>query len=84
MARMPEIYYFMCHEGDWCGLYVRGELFAEGHSIAPYEWLRALLELEISYGDLYDESDKLGPNLEKFGGRCPQQLSELLEVMASA
>ena len=51
---------------DWVGVYVRGRLVYEGHSIEPIH----LLELaEINHDYQYVESDEFE---ERFGTQCPQ------------
>jgi hypothetical protein len=71
----------MTHDGDWMGFYVNGRLIEEGHSLQISTCLAELVGYEIiAYGDVYDEKNKLG-NLDKFGGRCPRFLDDLMKEL---
>jgi hypothetical protein len=71
----------MCNEGDWCALYVDGEIIHQGHSISPYEWLDLINGLGCRTRNLYDSTGALGENLEKWGGRFPNDLSDVVEAL---
>jgi hypothetical protein len=62
-------------DGDWVGMYVNGELVAENHSLQEEDVVNALT-------DRHGLSLKLNQtrwdwDLEKDGGRLPDQLSEV-------
>lgn len=55
-------------DGDWVGIYVNGELKAEGHSLAEVTLLKA-----VGIDAKWREVDFEGANLD----RCPANLSRL-------
>ena len=75
-----KVFYVSCNEGDWCGLYLNGKLFHEGHSISAHEWM-LMIESLASNGEYYDADNKFGENLDAFGGHFPQELEDLLEYI---
>lgn len=61
---------------DWVGIYVKGELKAEGHSLQEDEVVTALgIPVEVIWRvdeEFWDEC----------GGRCPSDLEELRSIIA--
>jgi hypothetical protein len=68
--------YVQDQSGDWCGLYVNGELADEGHSLDPWRVLTAIKEHQkgVAIKALYHhEVDLESLDLT----RCPQRFIEL-------
>lgn len=68
--------YVQDHSGDWCGLYVNGELVDEGHSLDAWRVLTAIKENQkgVAIKALYHHE----VDLEKLDFiRCPQRFIEL-------
>ena len=70
---MAKIVYVDTEDGDWCGLYVDGELFEEGHEIPRQIWIQ-LLESLGHETETWDGTEYA----EKTGG-LPKSLDELSE-----
>ena len=65
---MPKIDFVNSNDGDWCGLYVDGQLIAENHSLDPDD---VLTHLGIAYNTHWvDMSD---------GSRLDAKLSDALK-----
>jgi hypothetical protein len=62
--------------GDWCGLYINGELVDEGHSLDPWRVLTAVQKHQ--HGVAIKELHHHEVDLEKLDlTRCPQRFIEL-------
>jgi hypothetical protein len=63
--------------GDWTGVYLNNELYYEGHDIPSFIWVELVGGTSITdhYGSLF------GDFLDKFGGRYPKNLTEILELI---
>jgi hypothetical protein len=62
--------------GDWCGLYVNGELVLQGHSLDPMQILSAVKEHQN--GVAIKELHYYEVDLEKLDlDRCPQRFVDL-------
>ena len=70
---MSTLSYVSSSNGDWCGIYVDGQLYTEGHSITVWEWLQIIKTLLI---DTTKEHEVDGDWLEE-GGSFPQSFSDI-------
>lgn len=65
----------MSEEGDWEGLYLDGNLVAQGHSITARDALEAI-------GHKVDWSEATTAQLEQHGNSLPDNLSELNDAQS--
>lgn len=70
---MSTLSYVSSSNGDWCGIYVDGQLYTEGHSITVWEWLD-IVENQSTFKTQNLEVD--GDWLEE-GGSFPQSFSDI-------
>ena len=70
---MSSLIYISSSNGDWCGIYVDGQLYTEGHSIAVLEWLD-IVENQSTFKTQNLEVE--GDWLEE-GGSFPQSFSDI-------
>lgn len=70
---MSSLIYISSSNGDWCGIYVDGQLYTEGHSIAVWEWLD-IVENQSTFKTQNLEVE--GDWLEE-GGSFPQSFSDI-------
>ena len=58
--------------GDWVGLYINNILVMEDHNLSEREILEKLATIfDFSFENLWDEKEDY---LDRFGGRCPENL----------
>jgi len=75
-ASMRDVVFVMNQEGDWCAIYINGELYYEGHEIPTDVWVTL-----VGGRERYDDDGKAGPYLEVWGGRFPPTWAEVEEVL---
>jgi len=73
---MKDVKYIMNCEGDWCGVYVDGELYYEGHEVPIYVWSQI-----FGFENFYDADCSAGAYLEEWGGRYPPTWTDVQQVI---
>lgn len=74
---MATLTYISSSHGDWCAIYIDNKLYTEGHSIAVWEWLDILQNVDIQWTKQLEIN---GDWLEECG-RFPTEFSSIPEEM---